>query len=152
MSPKVDPTHWLYSKPPRAWLNAAMEELSRVHGALSTRDHKGALATCRRAAGLALNAMLSSADTLDVRYGRSYMDHILALSEDIDAPEAVRNAAKILINTPLPSAQFTVLRTVRKDNELVEATKDIMAHSLALLLRTEPLTGPKSTPPRPASN
>lgn len=144
---KVDPTHWLYCKPPRAWLQSSMEELSRVHSALSTRDHKGALATCRRAAGLALNAMLCSAERLDERYGRSYMDHIQALSTDPSAPEAVQNAAKLLLNTPTSSPGFTVLRTVRKDHELVEATKDIMAHALALLLRTEPM--PAQTEPEP---
>ncbi len=141
----VDPTHWLYCKPPRAWLRAAIDELSRVNGALSSRDHRGALATARRAAGLALNGMLCSLPALDVRYGRSYMDHILALSEDTTAPEAVRLAAKTLLDAPLSNSQFTVLRTVRRDTALVEATKDILAHSLAIMLRSEPMDAQDGT-------
>jgi hypothetical protein len=89
--------------------------------------------------------MLCSLPALDVRYGRSYMDHILALSEDTTAPEAVRLAAKTLLDAPLSNSQFTVLRTVRRDTALVEATKDILAHSLAIMLRSEPMDAQDGT-------
>ncbi len=136
---KVDPEHWLYKHTPREWIRAALSELERAKGALDARDRKAALATCRRAAGMAINGMLA----LDVRpidvYGQSYMDHIVALSNDAEAPKVVRESAKLLVETPMPGADVVLLRTANTDNKMLDAARDVMAHAYAMVLKHEPV-------------
>jgi hypothetical protein len=66
------------------------------------------------------------------------MDHLIALGSDEGAPQAVRDAAKLLVQTPLPGGAVVVLRTVGTDERLVEATRDVMAHAYAMVMRAEP--------------
>jgi hypothetical protein len=132
-----DATHWLRQYAPREWIRAALNELDRARSAFEARDRKGALATCRRAAGMAINGALCVDSTELVRYGRSYMDHLVALASDERAPEAVRGAARALIEQPPPGSGIVLLRTHSADQRLLEATQDVMAHALAVVLRAE---------------
>jgi hypothetical protein len=135
---KIDPEHWLYKHTPREWIRAALSELERAKGALDAHDRKGALAVCRRAAGMAINGMLA----LDVRsievYGRSYMDHLVALSNDVEAPIAVRESAKLLAEMPMPGSDVVLLRTASTDRKMLDAARDVMAHAYAMVLKHEP--------------
>lgn len=142
---KVDPDHWLYRFTPREWIRASLGELERAKGALDARDRAAALATCRRAAGMALNGMLA----LDVRpieiYGRSFMDHLVALSNDDAAPKVVRESAKLLAEMPMPGGEVVLLRTATTDTKMLEAARDVMAHAYAMVIKHEP------TAPDPSS-
>jgi hypothetical protein len=138
MAHAKDPQHWLYRFTPREWIQAALAELGRAEVAFENKDRKGALACCRRAAGMAINGALAAADATDERYGRSYMDHLIALANDERAPQAVRDAAKLLVDTPLPGSTVVMLRTAGTDERLVDAARDVMAHAYAMVMRSEP--------------
>lgn len=98
MRPK-DPDHWLYRLDSAEWLSAAQAELSRSQAAFVARQQRGAVAQARRAAGMALNALLCRCE--DPAYGRSYMDHLKALSADPAAAPTVQAAAQRLLEMPL---------------------------------------------------
>jgi len=135
---KVDPEHWLYKHTPREWIRAALSELERAKGALDARDRKAALAVCRRAAGMAINGMLAlEVRSIDV-YGRSYMDHIVALSNDDEAPRVVRESAKWLAEMPMPGSEVVLLRTANTDSKMLDAARDVMAHAYAMVIKHEP--------------
>ncbi len=95
----VDPTHWLYRLSAEDWLRAAEGELGRATAALTARKQREGLTYARRAAGMAWNAVLVGA--LDESYGRSYMDHLRALSRDGRRPGNVRAAASALLEAPM---------------------------------------------------
>jgi hypothetical protein len=138
---RVDPEHWLYKFAPREWLRAAIGELSRAEQAMAQRDRRAGLASCRRAAGMALNGVLALADTPDARYGRSYMDHLGALEGDEGCPVEAREAARVLLRTPLPGGEIVALRTDGGDTRLLEATRTVMAHAYACVLKATPDEG-----------
>lgn len=133
-----DPDHWLYRLTPREWIRAGLEELSRARAALARNDRRAAMVGCRRAAGMALNGALAIQHPPDERYGRSYMDHLRALTTDDNAPDEVREAARLLVQTPLPGSEIVALRTATLDQRQLEAARTVMAHALALVLRSEP--------------
>ena len=103
---------------------------------------------------MALNAVLANSDAPDERYGRSYMDHLLALGNDATVPEEVRVAARLLGQTPLPGGDVVILRTSSAESNLVEAVRTVMAHAYAIVLRSEPeqsgatVTDGSEPPPR----
>ncbi|MDP3279291.1 MAG: hypothetical protein Q8Q09_29135 [Deltaproteobacteria bacterium] len=134
----TDPKHWLYHRTPRQWLTLGRQELERGRAAFSQRDRKGALTCCRRAAGMALNGVLATQSVPDLAYGQTYMDHVLALQSDLGVPERVRSAAQLLVQTPLPGASIVVLRTIGSDERIVEATRDVLAHCYAMVIKSEP--------------
>lgn len=160
-----DPNHWLYKLAPREWISAALGEFSRAEGALANKDRRGGLASCRRAAGMALNGALASGASPDERYGRSYMDHLLYLRSAKDEPGLPREvceAAALLVETPLPAggAPLVALRTSGADERLLEATRTLMAHALSVVLKSEPTEETDASPvseagpseePRPAA-
>jgi hypothetical protein len=133
----TDPAHWLYRLAPREWIRAALGELARAEGAFAARDRRAGMAGCRRAAGMALNGALAATESPDPRYGRTYMDHLLALSEDAAAPEGAQQAARSLVQTPLPGGQIVLLRTRHTEEALLESARTVMAHAMALVLRAE---------------
>ena len=92
--PGRDPTHWLHRLTAAEWLAAAETELVHAQAAVDRRALRAALTHARRAAGMAWNAVL--VDHPDERAGRSYMEHVVALCDDPAAPEAVREAARVL--------------------------------------------------------
>ena len=95
-----DPAHWLYRFTPAEWLAAAANELAAADRALSARQQRAGVTQARRAAGMAWNAVLCQAGD-ETGYGRSYMDHLQALSRDATVPEPVQQAARALVEAPL---------------------------------------------------
>ncbi len=95
----VDPTHWLYRLTAEDWLRAAEGELLQAARALAARKQREGLTYARRAAGMAWNAVLVR--ELDESYGRSYMDHLRALSRDERRAEDLRASARALLEAPM---------------------------------------------------
>ena len=105
--PGLDPSSWLYRFDAQEWLAAAETELRLCADAYARRSVRPAVTHARRAAGMALNAILvlRPNDT----YGRSYMEHLVAAAADDDAPETIRNAAQALtVSTTLPPTLITL--------------------------------------------
>jgi hypothetical protein len=99
--PGSDPGHWLHRFDAAEWLAAAATELAHAHEKLSARAFRPGVTHARRAAGMAWNAVLVTAP--DERYGRSYMEHVVALAgpnDDASIPAPVRDAARLLRDTP----------------------------------------------------
>jgi hypothetical protein len=132
-----DTEHWLYRFTPREWVRASLGELEQARSAYTRRNARAGLAGCRRAAGVALNGLLALAESPDARYGRSYMDHLQGLANDTDAPEAAREAARHLLQTPLPGGDVVALRTATVNTRDLDAAETVMAHAYALVVRSE---------------
>ena len=104
--PGSDPTHWLHRLDAAEWLAAAATELDHAQAALARRATRVGVTHARRAAGMAWNAVLVVAPPSDDRYGRSYMEHVVALAQAPEAggggdiPDDVRGAAHLLRDTP----------------------------------------------------
>lgn len=96
--PDVDPSHWLYRLPPDDWLAAADTELVAAHAAFSRHADRVGVTHCRRGAGMALNAVLWQGER--PAWGRSYMDHVVALCNDMTVSAELRAAAHLLRDTP----------------------------------------------------
>jgi hypothetical protein len=120
-----DPQHWLYRFTPEEWLRAAENEVRHAEAALSARQQRAGVAGARRAAGMAWNAVLAAAPALDADYGRSYMEHLHALMKDPTVPEAVRQAARTLVEAPL----VQTLVTLHRDTRLADAARIVVAHA-----------------------
>jgi hypothetical protein len=127
----ADPNHWLLRLDAAAWLAAATNELTLCDQHLTRRAYRPAITHARRAAGMALNAVLvrdaarASEGAPDAgarapfdRWGRSYMDHLKALPGDPAVPEAVRVAAQLLVDTPpAPPALVSLGKPDRRAHE-----------------------------------
>jgi HEPN domain-containing protein len=96
LPPPIDPRHWLFRFSVDEWLRAAEQELSLCREALQRRAIRTGVTHARRAAGMAWNAILVI--DFDPRYGRSYMEHVVALADEPGIPEPVRTAALRLQN------------------------------------------------------
>lgn len=93
--------NWLARLSADDWLAAATNELVHCRHALERRGYRAGVTHARRAAGMACNGVLRVA--FDASWGRSYMDHVIALAADERVPQTVRDAAKELVNTrPAP--------------------------------------------------
>ena len=125
--PDRDLSHWLYRLTPAEWLAAATTELEQARAALGRRAVRPGVAHARRAAGMAWNAALVLAP--DERYGRSYMEHVVALADDGTAPEDVRAAARLLRDTPPLPPQLIQLG--KPDERSADAAAAIIAHARA---------------------
>jgi HEPN domain-containing protein len=117
---------WLYRLKPEEWLRAAENELRRAGEALAHRQQRAGVAGCRRAAGMAWNAVLAQSETPDPDYGRSYMEHLQALARDVAIPEAVRAAAQTLVDAPLTQELLTL---GKPDPAPAQAARAIVAHA-----------------------
>jgi HEPN domain-containing protein len=95
-----DPAHWLYRLSPSEWLQAAENELRTAERALGQRQQRAGVAGARRAAGMALNAVLAARSD-ETSWGRSYMDHLQAVAADDGLPEPLRVSANHLLDAPL---------------------------------------------------
>ena len=107
------PAHWLHRLDAAEWLAAAETELAHAQEKLSRRAVRPGVTHARRAAGMAWNAVLVTAPAPDERYGRSYMDHVVALAQapadDASIPAEVRAAARLLREHPAaPSPLITI--------------------------------------------
>ena len=127
--------HWLFKLAPDEWVRAAMGELRRAEEAYAKRNGRAGLAGARRAAGMALNGVLIVAP--NDAWGRTYMDHLLALKGDADALPRIREAAATLVDTPLPGGAIVSLRTANADERVLEAARDLIAHAFAVVKRAE---------------
>ena len=132
--PGPDPSHWLRRLTPAEWLAAAETELEHAAEKLSARAVRPGVTHARRAAGMAWNAVMTAApdaeEALVERYGRSYMDHVVALAGAADVPDEVRAAAAFLRDTP-PVAPPLVTLTApgHPDLRALEAARVIVAHA-----------------------
>jgi hypothetical protein len=125
MPPASDPTHWLYRLTSAEWLAAADTEVGHADLALARRAARPGVTHARRAAGMAWNAVLVLAP--DERFGRSYMEHVVALADDAVAPEDVRDAARLLRDTPPLPPQLITLG--KPDLRAAAAARTIIAHA-----------------------
>ncbi len=130
-----DKEHWLRKLSPDEWIRAAMGEMRRAEEAYARRSVRAGLAGARRAAGMALNGALIVAP--DASWGRTYIEHLLALRNAKDAPAAVRAAATTLMEAAPLAGQLVVLRSKDQDQRVVEAAKDVIAHAYAVVARHE---------------
>ncbi len=121
---------WLGKLTPDQWIRAALGEIKRAEEAYRRNDAGAGLAGCRRAAGMALNAALRAHP--HERWGRTYVEHLLALPKEESAPEAVRAAARALMEAQPPGGPLTSLRRPNDHLRLLEAARDVMAHGYAL--------------------
>ena len=81
-----DENHWLWRLDAAAWLGAAANELAQGEALIAVR--RTAVTHARRAAGMALNAVLvelarraDSPERSEVIWGRSYIDHLRVLAD-----------------------------------------------------------------------
>jgi hypothetical protein len=131
--PDVDPTDWLRRLTPAEWLSAATTEIDNAVAALSRRAARPGVTHARRAAGMAWNAVLVLAP--EPRFGRSYMEHVVALAVDETAPADVRAAASILRDTPpLPP---TLITLGKPDLRAADAARTILAYARARVATLE---------------
>lgn len=117
-----DDRAWLTRLDAVGWVRAGLAEVGKVG---SSHDPRAVVAGCKRAAGMALNGYLLL--EFDAAWGRSYVDHLRAAAVDARLPEAVRARAKYVLEAEPPQATLVQLRSRRTTDELVEATKDIVA-------------------------
>ena len=129
-----DPSHWLFKFSPDEWIGAALSEVRRAEDAYKGHNAKAGLAGAKRAAGMALNAALIVEP--NEKWGRAYVDHVLALSRDESVPEAVRKACKVLLETHAGGV-VVILRSPRSDEIVLEAARDLVAHAYAVVKRHE---------------
>jgi HEPN domain-containing protein len=121
--PGPDPTHWLHRLTAAEWLAAADTELGQCAEALGRRAFRPGVTHARRAAGMALNALLVAEE--HPSWGRSYMEHVMALADDATVPEPVREAARLLRDTPpAPPALVTL---GKPDLRALEAAQGIIS-------------------------
>jgi hypothetical protein len=107
--PGRDPTHWLHRLTADEWLAAAATELGHCEETLARRAVRPGVTHPRRAGGMAWTAVLALVE--DPRFGRSYMEHLVALAGagDETAPAEVRAAAQQLRATaPAPPELITL--------------------------------------------
>jgi hypothetical protein len=133
--PGPDPTHWLHRLTPAEWLAAADTELEHAAETLGRRAFRPAVTYARRAAGMAWNAVLAAqadearAADLVARFGRSYMEHLVALTTASDVPDDVRAAAQLLRDTPPAPPELVQLG--KPDLRVLDAARAIAAHARA---------------------
>ena len=125
--PGSDPGHWLHRLDAAEWLAAAATELSHAEEKLTRRAVRPGVTHARRAAGMAWNAVLVKAP--DERYGRSYMDHVVALAQggDDEILADVRAAAQLLRDTPPAPPELITLG--KPDLRALEAARTIVEYA-----------------------
>lgn len=103
--------HWLWRLDATAWLEAARVELARGRARIDER--RAAVAHARRAAGMALNAVLVArmGDTADTVWGRSYVEHLQAIADGRlgPLPQEARIRATRLLSVPAIVPALVVL-------------------------------------------
>ena len=130
-----DPEHWLLRYSPKEWIRAGMKELRLAELSYEQRNLRAALAGCKRAAGMALNAALILEP--NALWKRTYVEHLQALARDENVPDAVSGAARLILDMPMPGGEIVILRRPGQDDRVLEATRDVMAHAFAVVVRHE---------------
>ena len=130
-----DESHWLFKLTPDEWIRAGLSDLQRAEGAYEANNPRAGLAGAKRAAGMALNgALIVEPDEL---WGRSYVDHLMALSRDAKVSERVREACRELTEATMPGHELVTLRTSSQEARVLEAARDVIAHAYAVVKRYE---------------
>jgi HEPN domain-containing protein len=135
-----DEKHWLFKLSPDEWIRAGQSDLKHAEQAYAANNPRAGLAGAKRAAGMALNgALIVEPDEL---WGRSYVDHLMALGRDAKVPQRVREACRELTEAAsgqgMPGAQKLVtLRTSSQEHRILEAARDVIAHAYAVVKRHE---------------
>jgi hypothetical protein len=106
-SPPIDPSHWLHRLSPEDWMRAAVGEYEASARSFAEGKQRQGVASARRAAGMALNAVLCLAP--DEGWGRSYMEHLRAAAAAEGLPEGVRKAAASLVSASLDAPALVKL-------------------------------------------
>ena len=130
-----DPNDWLRRYSPKEWIRAAMKELHLAELSYKQRNARAGLAGCKRAAGMALNAALIVEPNDE--WKRTYVEHLRALAKDESVPKAVSEAARLLLDMPLPGGEIVVIRSPGRDEKVLEAARDLIAHAFAVVTRHE---------------
>lgn len=131
MTYERDAGHWLLKFSPDEWLEHGLRELERAEAAFQQRNAPAAHAGLKRAAGMALNAALIVLP--NASWGRTYVEHVRAVSQDGEAPCAVREAAAKLLQLPAGTAGAVVtLRTRSQEQALIEAARTVMSYAYAI--------------------
>jgi hypothetical protein len=130
-----DPEHWLLRLSPDEWIRVGLDEVKRAASAYARGDARAGAASVKRAAGMALNGALIVEP--DERWGRSFVDHLRALSVDARVPEAVRVACRAVLDVGGPGGEVIVLRTPRTGEAALEAARDVIAHAWVVVRRHE---------------
>jgi hypothetical protein len=130
-----DPTHWLFRYSPDEWIRAALGELARARRAWEQGNGRAGALGVKRAAGMALNAVLIVRPEQD--WGRTYLEHLTALAADSRAPQAVRTACQRVLEAQSPSGDLVSLRTPRSHTAFVDAAHDVIAHAWVVVKKNE---------------
>jgi HEPN domain-containing protein len=130
-----DRQHWLHRLLPDEWIRAGLGELARAEQAWERGDVRAGAAGAKRAAGMALNGALIVQP--DEGWGRTYVEHLEALSKDARVPEAVRLASRRVLESGWPAGDIVVLRTPNAHASVVEAARDVIAHAWVVVKRHE---------------
>ena len=139
-----DPGHWLRRFSPDEWIRAGLAEVAKAEAAYRSGDLRAGAAGLKRGAGMALNGALLVEP--DEAWGRSYVDHLVALARDPRVPEAVREACRVVLDVKAPGSEVVVLRTPRTREVAVDAAKDVIAHAWAVVRRHDPEGGREDGP------
>jgi hypothetical protein len=134
-----DPNDWLRRYSPKEWIRAGMKELKLAELSYKQRNVRAALAGCKRAAGMALNAALIYEPNDE--WKRTYVEHLRALARDEGVPGAVSAAARVIVDMPLPGGEIVIIRSPGQDERVLEATRDVIAHAFAVVVRHEKTSG-----------
>ena len=131
-----DESHWLHKLSPDEWVRAGLSDLDRSKAAYDANNPRAGLASAKRAAGMALNGALIVEP--DESWGRSYVDHLMALGRDARVPERVREACRELtVPGPPAATKLVTLRTSSHEHRILEAARDVIAHAYAVVKRHE---------------
>ncbi len=130
-----DPNDWLRRYSPKEWIRAGMKELHLAELSYAQRNARAGLAGCKRAAGMALNAALIVEP--NPAWKRTYVEHLRALAHDESVPKAVSAAARVLVDMPLPGGEIVIIRSPGRDEKVLEAARDVIAHAFAVVTRHE---------------
>lgn len=110
---------WLLRLSVNEWLTSATNELGHCKDALERRSYRTGVTHARRGTGMALNALLRL--RYRAEWGRSYMDHIVALALDTQEPQNIRLAAQTLVDTKPQAPELVTLG--KPDMQVLEAAK-----------------------------
>ncbi|MCC6645979.1 MAG: hypothetical protein IT374_10460 [Polyangiaceae bacterium] len=135
MSGRGAPPDWLSRRSPRGWIDASLAELSRARSAFASGDARAGTVATKRAAGMALNAVLILFP--DERWGRTYVEHVVAAAADAALPAEVRLAAGVVAGATPPGGPLVALRSRASDERTLEAARTVMAFALRVVMESE---------------
>jgi hypothetical protein len=138
-------THWLLRLDAESWIDAAANELDAARSA-GARSRRKAVTHARRAAGMALNAVLRHAvdrgeplESVQPVWGRSYIDHLRALAGDaplLGCDPSTREACGALLAIAVVPAQGLV--SLARDQDPTGRAADLASAILEAAKRTLP--------------